>query len=406
MASGGADTSEDVAVTNFRRYLRINTEHPHPDYESCKKFLFEYGKELGLEVWAHDCVPGKPMVGMTLVGTDPSLPSLHLYSHTDVVPTFRESWKNDPYSAYKDADGNIFARGAQDMKCVGIQYTEALRRLKEGGNAKFLRTVHILWGPEEELGGTLGMGKFVETEKFKNLNIGFSLDEGLANPSDAYKVYYGERCVWWLKVSCKGFPGHGSRFIENNAGAKLQAVINSFLGFREEQRKKLEGDKNLTLGDVISVNLTKVEGGVQMNVLPPEFAAYFDMRVPPSTDFDKLEAQIGEWCKQAGPDVTYEFLHHVRVKNVTPTTKEDPWWNAFSSVLEEEHCKIEKEIFIGATDSRYLRERGFKSIGFSPMNNTPTLLHDHNEYLNEKVFLRGVELYAKLIPRLANVPQH
>ena len=25
---------------------------------------------------------------------------------------------------------------------------------------------------------------------------------------------------------------------------------------------------------------------------------------------------------------------------------------------------------------------------FSPMPNTPTLLHDHDEYLNEEVFLR------------------
>lgn len=49
---------------------------------------------------------------------------------------------------------------------------------------------------EEELGGAEGMGKFSETEKFKSLNIGFTLDEGLASPTDVYKVYYGERCVW------------------------------------------------------------------------------------------------------------------------------------------------------------------------------------------------------------------
>jgi aminoacylase len=96
------------------------------------------------------------------------------------------------------------------MKCVGIQYLEALRRLQQQGNAKFLRRVHILWGPgtrlccetvmavfaEEELGGDEGMGKFSETENFKSLNIGFTLDEGLASPTDVYKVYYGERCVW------------------------------------------------------------------------------------------------------------------------------------------------------------------------------------------------------------------
>ena len=37
------------------------------------------------------------------------------------------------------------------------------------------------------------------------------------------------------------------------------------------------------------------------------------------------------------------------------------------------------------------------------MNKTPILLHDHNEMLNEKIFLDGIDVYYKLIPDLANV---
>jgi len=36
------------------------------------------------------------------------------------------------------------------------------------------------------------------------------------------------------------------------------------------------------------------------------------------------------------------------------------------------------------------------------MNHTPILLHDHNEFLNEKIFLRGVDIYYELIPALAS----
>lgn len=46
---------------------------------------------------------------------------------------------------------------------------------------------------------------------------------------------------------------------------------------------------------------------------------------------------------------------------------------------------------------------GYPAIGFSPMNNTPILLHDHNEFLNEKVFLRGIEIYCEIITALGNV---
>ena len=46
---------------------------------------------------------------------------------------------------------------------------------------------------------------------------------------------------------------------------------------------------------------------------------------------------------------------------------------------------------------------GYPAIGFSPMNNTPILLHDHNEFLNENVFLRGIEIYCEIITALGNV---
>ena len=46
---------------------------------------------------------------------------------------------------------------------------------------------------------------------------------------------------------------------------------------------------------------------------------------------------------------------------------------------------------------------GIPCYGFSPMNHTPILLHDHNERLNESVFLHGIDLYVELIPSLASV---
>lgn len=49
---------------------------------------------------------------------------------------------------------------------------------------------------DEEVGSKNGMGAFVETDMFKRLNVGFCLDEGLANPTDAFTVFYGERSAW------------------------------------------------------------------------------------------------------------------------------------------------------------------------------------------------------------------
>ena len=80
---------------------------------------------------------------MTWPGTDPSLPSLLLNSHTDVVPVYPECWKHDPFEAVKEDNGDIYARGTQDMKSVGIQHIEAIYRLKVLQKKTFKRTIHL-----------------------------------------------------------------------------------------------------------------------------------------------------------------------------------------------------------------------------------------------------------------------
>ncbi|KAF9582741.1 adenylate cyclase, partial [Lunasporangiospora selenospora] len=179
------EANEHPAVTRFREYLRIKTVQPNPDYAGSTAFLIREAEELGLPYKIVECVKGKPAVIMTVEGSDPSLPSLLLNSHTDVVPVFIEKWTQDPFAANK-VDGFIYARGSQDMKCVGISYLEVIRRFKAAGK-KPLRTIHLSW---EEVGGTEGMKLLVHHEEFKNLNVAFALDEGIASPKNALKVFY------------------------------------------------------------------------------------------------------------------------------------------------------------------------------------------------------------------------
>lgn len=40
------------------------------------------------------------------------------------------------------------------------------------------------------------MKEFVKSDAFKALNVGFSLDEGIASPSEEFPVFYAERSVW------------------------------------------------------------------------------------------------------------------------------------------------------------------------------------------------------------------
>lgn len=67
------------------------------------------------------------------------------------------------------------------------------------------------------------------------------------------------------------------------------------------------------------------------------------------------------------------------------------------------NLKLKTQVFPAGTDSRYIREVGLPAIGFSPINKTPILLHDHDEYLGKTTFLRGIEIYCLILSKVANV---
>jgi len=205
-----------------------------------------------------------------------------------------------------------------------------------------------------------------------------------------------------VKVTCSGNPGHGSRFIEGTAAEKLRVIIDKFLDFRQQEKNRLEANPDLTLGDVTTINLTQIEGGVQVNVVPSELTAYFDIRVTPTADLNEMEKQLYEWCRHAGSEVKLEFLQILKEQTLTSTQPGNMWWDAFSSACQAQQMKIQCEIFPAGTDSRFLREIGLPALGFSPINQTPILLHDHNEFLDENIFLRGIDIYEAIIPSLAN----
>lgn len=65
--------------------------------------------------------------------------------------------------------------------------------------------------------------------------------------------------------------------------------------------------------------------------------------------------------------------------------------------------KIRPCICPGATDIRFIRRVGIPAFGFMPINNTPLLLHAHDEYLEAETYLRGIKIYTKIIEDLSSM---
>jgi aminoacylase len=400
-------------VDLFKAFLRIETMHPNPDLKACVAWLLEVGSSLGLMSQVLTMVPGLPIVVLTRQGIDPLLPAIGLNCHMDVVPVVRECWTKlpvdqTPFSAWEDADGNIYARGAQDMKCVGAQYLCALKRL---GATPLLRTVHTVWVPDEEIGGKNGMKRFVQSAEFRALNLGVMLDEGLAHEEDKFVVYTGERTAARARFTATGPVGHGSKIIDGTAFEKLSSAVVRLQALRDENVARLQACPGRSLSSVTTVNVTVMQGGTTNdggatfapNVIPANAFLIADIRIA-LEDFSKITQELKKIAADHNLALTFENGFDESIGPSPWSDQNSAYARCVLSSLKTFDVPTETEIFPAATDSRYVRRVGVPAFGFSPMRRTPSLLHDHNEFLNRRTYVEGVNVMTAVVRNLANLP--
>ena len=411
------DLSDAAALERFRAYLRMRTDHPNPTggYREAVQLLRSLAAAGGWGFRAVELAPGHPLVVITWPGARPELPSLVLNSHMDVVPAEAAKWSVDPWAA-ELRGGNVYGRGTQDMKSVGSQYVEALLRLRAAGFAP-TRTVHLLYVPDEEVGGGRGVKLLLADPLIRALNVGLVLDEGLARaaPDGAMEVFYAEKKIWWLRVTATGVAGHGSRLMPGTAVPKLMRVVAAALAYREEQAALLEGGAagacgcgRVSLQDVTALNCTLLAAGdatrAQYNVVPTEAVAGFDVRVPVTTDLRAFQARVAAWCAQ-DEGVSWELVAGTdeRALDHAVSAPEGYEWELFQRAAAAAGVRLAApSVFPAATDSRWIRlALNVPCFGFSPIARTPVLLHDHDEHVSVDGFLAGIAVYERMVAVLA-----
>jgi len=148
---------------------------------------------------------------------------------------------------------------------VGIQYLEAIRRLKQNGQS-CERTIHISFVPDMEIGGVFGMKDLVNTSYFRNLNVGFALDGGMASVDEYFFLFYGEKSTWQVEIKCVNTLVNGLPMVTpvESAGAKFRYVLDHFMNFRafEQDRQSRLKPWEDTLCNVTTINLTKIWVGI------------------------------------------------------------------------------------------------------------------------------------------------
>ena len=141
------------ALNRFCQFLQFETVSSLAPttgaYKDCAAWLKRQLEPLFDQVFYLDEAPDhSPVVVAVWRGIDESLPVLLLNSHYDVVPA-SDDWTVPPFQGLRK-DGKIYGRGTQDMKCVCMQYIEALRIIsKENQGWKPARSIYLTFVPDE-----------------------------------------------------------------------------------------------------------------------------------------------------------------------------------------------------------------------------------------------------------------
>lgn len=388
---------DEQLVYFLQEYIRIDTTHPTPAYDKAIRFLKKHADADGFKYQEVILPSGKKVLVITYPGSDSSLPAIALNHHMDVVPANSQGWIRPPFAA-DIHEGTIIGRGTQDMKGIGATHYFALKELKQQG---FIprRTIHLFAVPDEEVGGFKGTKEFVQTSQFKQLNIGFIIDEGHASGNEKLlDIKVTERKPIQVLVTSVGELAHGSHLECQNAIHELVQFLNQIFLIHCAQQKQI-GIKQP--GQLLSCNVTsltagikKEDGHIALNMVPDIAQATIDIRVPPT--IKKREVlELFENTMKKYSHLMYKILAQAD-EEPELGNYQTPLYQALSNVIQKFNLDVQPHYFEASSDLRFYQALGIDGIGFTPFTIVDNI-HGINESVPVDQLIRGKDITIQFI---------
>jgi succinyl-diaminopimelate desuccinylase len=229
--------------------------------------------------------PGTPAVLNLYARFGVRSPNLAFAGHTDVVPPGDKAlWRFDPFSG-EIADGQLWGRGACDMKGgVAASAAAAMRFIVKGafeGSISFLIT-----GDEEDL-AVNGTVKLVDWALAKGETFDHCiLGESTSVDTVADTIKHGRRGSLNGRITISGRQGHAAYpHIADNPIPALAPILTALLSSPLDQGNADFEPTNL---EVVSVDV----GNPAFNVIPGEVRLKFNVRFNDLWTPDSLSAEI------------------------------------------------------------------------------------------------------------------
>jgi succinyl-diaminopimelate desuccinylase len=396
------DRRRDEFIELCAEVVRHPTENPPGDTAALADFVAGWLRNQGIDA---ETVEPKP-TWRSLLSTFNRDPSGRLHfmfnGHFDIFPSGDHgAWKIPPFEG-RVSDGKIHGRGVADMKgglTASIIAYGLLSRYRESLPAR----VSLMIVADEETGGSWGTKWILE-----NLT-GWLPDACLiGEPCSPDAVRIGEKGVSWIRVTIAGRSYHGSLGMADNCILQMSQallLLKDVTALKPEIPERLraiiETAKTHNLNDDTrgresllerpSFNVGRIEGGLKVNVAPPDVTAEVDIRVP----FGITPAEVLTWTKDK---LNAAGLNNVALE-LTPThghanytDPEHPFAQVVAANATEHYGKKPTfTITTAATDGRHFRYRGVPTIIYGPR---PQGIGGVDEHITVEDFIAVLKVHA------------
>lgn len=399
----------DLAVRWMQQYLQVDTTNPPGNEARAAAWMKKILDEEGIENRVFEIAPGRAnlwaRVPASVAAGERQRPII-LLNHTDVVSSDPTHWSHPPFSGALD-QGVLYGRGAQDMKNEGLAQLVVMVMLKRE-KVPLTRDVILLATADEEA-TNIGVDWMVRHPELLE-NAEFLINEGGENREENGRVLYvgldtAEKSPYWLHLVAHGQAGHGSQPVVDSAPNRLVRALNRVLAwetplqllpvvesylkgrasletgqraawFRDPRRAMhdpkfrayVNSDRDLAYLFRNTISLTMMGGSAQTNVIPAEAWANLDIRLLPSEDPARFQAELKRVIND--PEITVQPLGTFFKANSSPTD------TALFRSIERAAARyfpgarIVPSMTSGYNECQRYRELGITAYGFTPYSST------------------------------------
>lgn len=323
--------------------------------------------------------------------------TIALNAHGDVVPP-GEGWTKDPYGAEIE-DGKLYGRAAAVSKSDFSTFTFAVRAL-EAVAKPTKGNIELHFTYDEEFGGELGPGWL--------LKKGLTQPDLMVAAGFSYEVVTAHNGCLQMEVTVHGKMAHAA--VPDTGVDALQGAVAIMNALYAENLKykqvlsKVPGIKHPYL------NIGRIEGGTNTNVIPGKVVLKLDRRMIPEENPAEVEASIRAIIAKAvedfntehgyqGDDAVRMDIKRLLLANaMTPLAGNKPLVDAIQkhgeAVFGEKPAAVGTPLY---TDVRLYVERGIPGViyGAGPR----TVLESHAKRSDERLVLEDLRRATKVVAR-------